>query len=78
MCTAIALYLGSNTRGFQKALERLLYLFHTGTLGARRRAAAGSSAQHSMGAAGPGPLLKVKQVDILDHQSCSPKPPQNR
>lgn len=80
-CIAIALHLCSNTRVFQKVLERLLYLFHTGTLGVRCRAAAGGSAWHSMDAAGPGPPLKdrlVRHTDILDHQSCSSKSVQMR
>lgn len=80
-CIAIALHLCSNTRAFQKVLERLLYLFHPGTQGARHRAAARGSAQHSMDAAGPGPPSKdrlVRHIDILDHQNCSSKSIQMR
>lgn len=80
-CVAIALHLCSNTRAFQKVLEWLLYLFHPGMLGVRRRAAGGGSASHSTDAAGPAPLSKdrlARHPDILDHQSCSSKSTQMR
>lgn len=61
------------TRAFQRVLEWLLPLLHTGRLGVRC-CQGPCSAQH--GGAGPGPPPKdrlIRHTDILDHQSCSSK-----